>query len=212
MAEYGALPNPFLRSGSRSGELEERLATEGLTPRGYHLLIARIEPENQIHLAIEAVRLRAKEERLPLLVVGDFDLSPYGKKLAQDLPAGVRLLGSIYDTDRLMALRAGARSYVHGHTVGGTNPSLLEAMAAGNACICHDNDFNRNATDGQAAFFSNAESLATHLRWLEGDAPELDLMRDAVLKRWSEQYRWEQIAEKYARIFNELLSTSGSLS
>jgi glycosyltransferase involved in cell wall biosynthesis len=203
VAEYGALPNPFL--ADRRAELAQVLRRENLETRSYHLVVARIEPENQIREIIEGYSRVAGQLSSPILVVGDCTASQYGRDLIAGAPPGVSFLGPIYDTERLDALRAGALTYVHGHTVGGTNPSLLEAMAAGNLCICADNVFNRSTTDSQGLFFASSEGLGQHLQAAEEQLQAFDDFRSNVMERWCSNYTWDLIAEKYARMFSALL-------
>lgn len=203
VAEYGALENSFLTL--RSGDLGRILKRDGVVPREYHLVVARIEPENQIREIVEGFRIAAPHLRLPLLIVGDCTANKYGRDLMSGAPPSVSFLGSMYDGERLDALRAGACSYVHGHTVGGTNPSLLEAMASANLCICHENVFNRSTTGGHALFFKDPDDLGAHLVTAESGASSLERMRAAVQVRWQENYTWKLIAGKYAAIFRTLL-------
>ncbi|MDE0905498.1 MAG: DUF1972 domain-containing protein [Planctomycetota bacterium] len=210
VAEYGALENPFMNQ--RRGDLKQVLSGDGLEHRGYHLVVARIEPENLIREIVEGYRLVASRLRWPLLIVGDCTASPYGRELMSGAPASVSFLGSVYDAERLHALRAGACSYVHGHTVGGTNPSLLEAMASASMCICHENEFNRATTDGDGLFFENAEDLGAHLVASEQPSNAQERMRAAVMTRWQNNYTWELIAGKYAAIFGTLLERGGGRS
>ena len=205
VAEYGALPNPF--SSDRSTELARVLRRECLEPRSYHLVVARIEPENQLRQIVEGYRLASAQLCKPILVVGDCTVSQYGRDLIARAPLGVSFLGPVYDTEQLDALRAGALTYVHGHTVGGTNPSLVEAMAAGNLCICADNVFNRSTTGGQGLFFKSPEQLGQHLQAAEGQSEAFDGFRMAVMDRWRTNYTWELIAEKYAAMFSILLAS-----
>jgi glycosyltransferase involved in cell wall biosynthesis len=203
VAEYGALENPFLTH--RSGDLGQILKRDEVGPRAYHLVVARIEPENQIREIVEGFRSAAPHLHLPLLIVGDCTANRYGRDLMGGAPPSVSFLGSVYDGERLDALRAGACSYVHGHTVGGTNPSLLEAMASASLCICHDNVFNRSTTGEQALFFKGPQDLGAHLVTAESQAIPLERMRAAVKIRWQENYTWKLIAGKYAAIFRTLL-------
>src|SRR5512139_285081 len=113
------------------GPDDAKLAEAGLTPGGFHLVVARFEPENHVHLAVEGYR--ASGATKPLIVVGS---APYSDgytarlhELAGDDPR-IRFMGGVWDQDLLDSLYAGALTYVHGHSVGGTNPSLLRAMGA----------------------------------------------------------------------------------
>ncbi len=207
VAEYGARPNPFL--GGKCADLTDRLRREGLTRDGYFLVVARLEPENQVHDLVEGYRLLGKPE-FPLVVVSNLPSSRYAQRLVANPPPGARFLGTVFDSDRLLALRAGARAYLHGHRVGGTNPSLLEAMASGPPCICSDNVFNRETTAGAALFFRDAKEVSERLgRALQGEDSFRELGRRA-LDRWRAHYTWDRIAGKYAEAFRELLRQRGT--
>lgn len=141
----------------------EPLAQYGVTPQGYFLVIARIEPENNIEVIINGYL--KSSSTLPILIVGSKSTRFFGK-LAAKLPDdnNIRFVGGIYDKPALDTLRQHALIYLHGHSVGGTNPSLLEAMASGAFISAHENEFNRSVLEDNALFFSNEEVLAGHFR------------------------------------------------
>ena len=128
-----------------------RLAELNLTAGGYHLVVARFEPENHV---LEAVHgYRESTETRPLVVVGSAPYSQwYVDRVHQAALRDPRIIftGGIYDAELLDQLYAHARTYVHGHSVGGTNPSLLRAMGAGAPVLAYDVEFNREVTAGQA--------------------------------------------------------------
>lgn len=135
LIRYGA---PILEDAPTAGI--EKLS---LTPGGYHLIVARFEPENHVREIVEGYA--ASTAKLPLIVVGS---APYAAEYTQAITAiadsdeRIRLLGGVYDQDLLDALYAHAHTYLHGHSVGGTNPSLLRAMGAGTATTAYDVGFN----------------------------------------------------------------------
>ncbi len=131
----------------------------GLEPDRYLVSIARIEPDNNILTLVEAFSRRPRGLRL--VVLGTLNVgNPYHRAVEAAASAEVLFPGAIYEAEPVQALRVHARAYLHGHTVGGTNPSLVEALWAGNAVIAHDNPFNRGtAGDGQF-YFSDAETAA----------------------------------------------------
>ena len=157
----------------------------GLQPGEYALVIARLVPENHVRIAAEALSSLA-----PVVVVGPFD-NPEGRAL-QQLP-NVRLLGGQFDAGLLDSLRAHCGLYIHGHSAGGTNPSLLQAMAAGCAIAAHDNAFNRGILGDSVHYFTAEgahEALAT--AWTQRGT----LPRDhrATLDRG---YRWPVVVAQY---------------
>ncbi|MFC4911009.1 DUF1972 domain-containing protein [Actinomadura gamaensis] len=195
---YGA---PILESPDTA-----KLAEAGYKPGEFHLVVARFEPENHVHLAIEGYRRSAA--RRPLVVVGS---APYAdeytarlRELAGDDPR-ITFLGGVWDQDLLDALYAGALTYVHGHSVGGTNPSLLRAMGAGASVLAYDVNFNREVLGEDAGrFFGDPASLAREIELAEAD-PGLaaDRGREAR-KRASERYVWDDVARHYERLCEDL--------
>lgn len=135
----------------------EILARYELEKNNYDLVIARMEPENHIEMIIEGVQ-NASSSR-PLIVIGKTE-NAYGRELKSTYStAKVRFLGGVYDQNMLNTLRHYSRLYFHGHSVGGTNPSLLEAMAAGALIAAHDNVFNRFVLKNNAFYFSSTLEL-----------------------------------------------------
>jgi glycosyltransferase involved in cell wall biosynthesis len=167
---------------------------------GFHLIIARPEPENQIRLLLGGWAAAGKG--LPMLVIGDFASTDYGRALIADFP-DARFVGPVYDAAVLNALRRRASTYLHGHSVGGTNPSLIEAMAAGGLVVAHDNPFNRWVLGEGGLFFSDAAGLARIL----GDAPEGAVrarMIEAAAERCRADFLWPHILAEYTAIVEDL--------
>lgn len=168
----------------------------------YWLVVARLEPENNIHVIIEGF-LKSKSRR-PLVIVGDPTSESYMKGL-KDLVRGytskVLMLGSIYDNDILNILRQNCFAYIHGHSVGGTNPSLLEAAILKNIILAHDNEFNREVCGDFAIYFSNSDDLKDKIQLIEKSLTNYKLkmkLYDAVKKRYS----WTKIVNEYKSLFN----------
>src|SRR5690606_29561686 len=127
-----------------TGTGHDRLAELDLEPGGYHLVVARFEPENHVDVIVEGYVGSAAT--LPLVVVGSAPYAHEHTRRIETLAAGdprVRLLGGVWDQELLDQLYAGALTYLHGHSVGGTNPSLLRAIGGGTATIAYDVGFNR---------------------------------------------------------------------
>jgi glycosyltransferase involved in cell wall biosynthesis len=183
-----------------------KLAEAGYAPGEYHLVVARFEPENHVHVAVEGYR-RSEASR-PLVVVGS---APYAdeytrqvKELAGDDPR-IRFLGGVWDQDLLDALYAGALTYLHGHSVGGTNPSLLRAMGAGASVVAYDVNFNREVLGEEAGrFFGDAESLAYQIEVAEADPGAAADRGSAARKRAAERYVWDDVATAYERLCEDL--------
>jgi len=141
--------------GPAANDRPEALEELGLQANDYAIAVARLEPENSMLEIVSGWSLRARGHKL--IVVGDIaSVAPrWADQLRSAASDEVFFAGALYDADRLATLRRGALVYLHGHRVGGTNPSLLEAMAAGNAVVAHDNDFNRQVAADGALYFND---------------------------------------------------------
>ncbi|MGK6322997.1 DUF1972 domain-containing protein [Sphingomonas sp. DT-51] len=162
---------------------------------GYALSVARIEPENNSHLILEACAQAA----FTLVAVGNWDKSDYGRELKQryaDHPQ-LLLLDPVYDVADLAGLRAGAAVYVHGHSVGGTNPSLVEAIYHHNRLLAYDCAFNRSTLGQAGSYFKDVSAL----RVLLSD-PTSGMVRAADLATLKERYRWHRIVSAYVHVLN----------
>lgn len=198
-AEFG-VPTELIRYGAPilEGAPTHGIQGLGLEPGGYHLVVARFEPENHVLEIVEGYR--ASDARLPLVVVGS---APYAAEYTQRIHAAadgdprIRLLGGVYDQDLLDALYVHARTYVHGHSVGGTNPSLLRAMGAGTAVIAYDVNFNRETLGEQGWFFSDAAGLPRVLDAVEADAEQVDRLAHAVREDARTRFTWDGVAAEY---------------
>ena len=196
---YGAKPLDKLAT--------QALRMHGVAPFDYYLLIARMEPENNIETIIDGYLLAGDDAR-PFLVVGR-TTTRYGRRLEKKYRSKphVRFLGPIYDYDALSSLRAHAALYFHGHSVGGTNPSLVEAMATHALVAAHDNPFNRAVLDGSAFYFADAEGVAAILR---SDTAAVRRRYVAANRaKVDAVYNWEKVARQHIDAFNEVLSRGG---
>ena len=166
----------------------------------YAIAVCRIEPENHVHLILEAF---SRANSLPLVFLGNWDNSEYGKDLRRRYEGkpGLLLLDPVYEPRRLYALRSNAALYVHGHSSGGTNPSLVESMSLGLPVIAYDVVFNRATTEEQAAFFDSTASLVSVLENIE--ALDLPANGRRMLELAQRRYSWAIIAEKYATLFGQ---------
>ena len=130
-----------------------------LEPGRYAILVARPEPENSI---LDIVKAYSIEKRgIPLIILGDFkpDDNRFHNMVMDAANKEILFPGAIYDQPAVQALRYYARYYIHGHRVGGTNPSLVEALGAGSAVLAHGNRFNRWVTGNQQIYFSSRTAV-----------------------------------------------------
>ena len=184
-----------------------RLSELELEPGGFHLLVARFEPENHVLDAVHA--FRESSETRSFIVVGS---APYAQWYIDKVHAAsrndprIRFTGGIYDTELLDQLYAHARSYIHGHSVGGTNPSLLRAMGAGAAVLAYDVEFNREVTAGNALFWPDADALTAAIDTVAqpGFDTELARMGKAGQARVREAYQWDAVADEYEAMLERL--------
>ncbi len=184
------------------------LARWGLSSGRYLTLVARAEPENSI---LEIVRAYAARPRgMPLVVLGSYrPEDAYHARVQASAGPEVRFIGPIYDKPALQQLRAHALGYLHGHRVGGTNPSLVEALGAGNAVFAHDNVFNRWVAGTGAAYFSDVDSLDRALTAALASPATLQSMRSASLRRHAEAFTVAAVMGQYTALLGRWADGSG---
>ena len=179
----------------------------GLDPGNYLTLIARPEPENSV---LEVVRgFSARPRGMKLAVLGKYsDSHPFHRAVRAAASDEVVFVGAIYDKPVVQALRFHSAAYVHGHQVGGTNPSLVEALAAGNAVIAHDNRFNRWVADEAAIYFNGAEGFDLALTQLLADSHRWQALRAAAVRRFEGGLQWDTILGQYEQLLEGFLPTA----
>ncbi|KWW37238.1 glycosyltransferase involved in cell wall biosynthesis [Cupriavidus metallidurans] len=200
MIAYG-VDDDALEPGDRSSLSHPLL--DQYPDQSFSLVVARPEPENQIHVTLDAFERSSK--KYPMVVLGNFEINDYGRQLRAKHP-DVHFAGGVYNAPVLNELRRRSSLYIHGHSVGGTNPSLIEAMAAGALLVAHENPFNRWVMGGNASglFFTGAEDLAAHLD--NPPAPEVRAkMIAAARQRCVEQFLWRRILDEYDDVVARLL-------
>jgi len=191
MIPYGAGVNEAINPGERTDAILSRSQKEA-----YFLLVARPEPENQVHVILGAYK--ASRRRAPFWVIGDFSRTQYGRALMVQHPE-VEFLGPIYSGGVLNDLRRNCLLYFHGHSVGGTNPSLIEAMAAGSLICAHDNVYNRWVLDAGGVYFKTADDAKRHMddESLQG---QRDLFVARALDACAQKFRWEDVLAAYEQV------------
>ncbi len=179
----------------------DRLAEHGLAEDSFLLVVARLVPENNIALILDAHKASGTE--LPLVVVGSgtYD-DALQHRLANTAGTGrVRWFGHVSDQELLGQLWAHCRLYLHGHSVGGTNPGLLQAMAHGAAIQALDTVYNREVLlDDDFLFPADAGRLASKLRGLVGDAQRRQELRERALRRVKAAYGWAEVLDRYEEV------------
>ena len=175
-------------------------------PYGYNLLIARMEPENSIEIILDGVC--SSHSAQPFLVVGNPNGNDFGRYLVRKYAheTRIRFLGAIYNLKILNNLRYYSNLYFHGHTVGGTNPSLLEAMASNSLICAHNNEFNNSILGNEAFYFSTKQEATTLI--------DSNIMKEifsgylqANLRKIETLYLWEKIIKDYEIAFQQYVNS-----
>lgn len=191
---YGA---PILEDGK-----SDRLAELDLEPGKYHLVVARFEPENHVHLIVEGYARSGA--RYPLIVVGS---APYADEYTSRVRSlgndQVRFIGGVWDQELLDQLYANSLVYWHGHSVGGTNPSLLRAMGAGAATNAFDVNFNREVLGEAGRYFNGAAAVPALVTEAENDPAEAEL-RGKQSREDAAAYDWDRVADGYEELCRDL--------
>lgn len=167
------------------------------------MMVGRLEPENSI---LTIVRAYARSNLpVPLLVVGtlDPDRNPYHRELVAAASENVKFVGAIYDQTKLRCLRFYTRLYIHGHRVGGTNPSLVEALGGAGAVLAHDNHFNRWTAGPTAAYFADEDECEDRLTAILGDKRQQELMKLGSQLQHKRLFTWEQVLGEYEDLIDE---------
>lgn len=178
----------------------------GLKEDGYILLIARLEPENNIEMAIKGY-LKSNMTDKPLIIVGKTN-TPHGKYLVETYgnESKVKFVGGIYNFDKLNSVRHFSYAYFHGHSVGGTNPSLLEAMASDCFILAHDNIFNRAVLKDNAVYYSSSEQVVSVLNRMDDIVVQhKNLYIANNLEEIRVEYSWEKLVDEHEKYFEWLL-------
>ena len=192
---YGA--HPF------SSPDESVLTSYNVTKGNYNMVMARFEPENNIDMVLEGVAVC--EDQMTILVIGNHN-TKYGSYLKNKFSAhhNIMFVGGIYNLQHLNNLRHFSNVYFHGHSVGGTNPSLLEAMASNALIAAHENDFNRGILMENAHYFSSAEAVKNILSTIKKN-DNLQMVQNnfnAIVN----DYNWDKINGEYLQLFEKCLS------
>lgn len=177
-------------------EDESLLQEYGVKKHDYFILMARMAAENNIEMILDG--FHASDTDKKFLVVGSVE-NKFGRYLVQKFKTDDRIVftGGIYNhPQKIHSLKIYSNLYFHGHSVGGTNPSLLEAMASRSLIAAHDNPFNRAVLHQDAFYFSSAEDVTAIIKNNIRDGREMPMINNN-LRRIKDQFSWEKVIKKY---------------
>jgi glycosyltransferase involved in cell wall biosynthesis len=186
----------------------EILENYNVQPNQYNMILARLEPENNIETILDGIVLSQTET--PILVIGNHE-TQFGIYLKEKFKntTAIRFLGAVYNMHHLDNLRYYANIYFHGHSVGGTNPSLLEAMASKALIVANDNDFNKAILKANAYYFSTADDVKNlTLRIKKND--NLQFIENNFLAI-AQEFNWNLINGQYLQLFEKSISENQQL-
>lgn len=174
----------------------------GIALKKYAFKVCRIEPENNLDMILEAF----SQLSYPLVIVGNWNNSLYGIDLRQRYLeySNLHLVDPIYEQKQIDELRGNCGLYIHGHSVGGTNPSLVEAMNLGLCCLVYDVSYNRETTENEAYYFKDVPSLKRLVNSFKGEENK-KLALDCGLRMFKiaqRRYRWSVIIDNYCKIID----------
>ncbi len=191
----------YIPYGARVFENADKSSLEEfqVSPENYYLLIARMEPENNIETILNGYC--QSQSKLPFIVIGSIDKS-YGSHIKKQFNRkGIRFLGAVYNQEALSNLRFYSKMYFHGHSVGGTNPSLLEAMASSALICAHNNIFNKSILGSDALYFNNSSQISSIIN--NGEVDRKMMIENNLLKV-REKYSEPEINSSYEKLFLSL--------
>jgi len=165
------------------------------TDDGFALALCRIEPENNVEMILDAFSRTSKK----LKFVGNWESSEFGRMMRHRYQsnANIDLIDPIYDIEQLSKLRSSCSLYVHGHSAGGTNPSLVEMMHFGKTILCFDCEYNRASTEDGAIFFGDSSVLA-HTINSSNFVNNGKLMLEIAQRR----YTWDEVRNQYFKLLS----------
>lgn len=177
-------------------ECQQILNKYSIGESNYAFSVCRIEPENNVHITLEAF----KKSKKNILFVGNWQRSEYGQNLFKTYGQyeNIHLIDPVYDLNTLYVLRKCCSVYIHGHSAGGTNPSLVEAMFFKKPIIAFDVVYNRETTENKATYFKDVVGLISCLQCSDADLKNnADCMYEIAQRR----YKWNIIAKQYEALY-----------
>ncbi|AUC74749.1 DUF1972 domain-containing protein [Olleya sp. Bg11-27] len=179
------------------------LESYNVTSYKYNMLIARFEPENNLETILDGASLADKKETF--LVVGKHDANEFGEYLKKKYidHKNIRFIGGVYNLEHLNNLRHFSNLYFHGHSVGGTNPSLLEAMASTTLIIANDNVFNKAILNEDAFYFTDKNEVAKYIDTINKEEYQDKITNN--FKKIEDTFNWNKINNQYLKLFLKAL-------
>lgn len=194
----------------RGSEQPEMIRALNVAPREYFLIVSRLIPENSLEVMLHGFRRSRTPKQL--IVVGGANYRDAFHARLRDIAASddrIRLVGHVHDQALLTELWCNCCAYLHGHSVGGTNPALLRAMGYGSCVLALDTVFNREVLADTGRFFANdAPAVTTLLDEIDADPDQAATFRERAPRRILERYTWEQITDAYDGLFRSVVSGS----
>ncbi|HKH61197.1 MAG TPA: DUF1972 domain-containing protein [Flavitalea sp.] len=182
-----------------------RLSGLGIAPKCYFLLIARMEPENNVELILRGYL--QSSQPCPIVLIGSVK-NKFGKYLRERyVSPNIRFVGAVYDSDMINNVRYFSSLYFHGHSVGGTNPSLLEAMACQCNIAAHENIFNKNILTNSAYYFSTENDIVRIIAE-QRDEETMTQRKESNLDKIRNTFNWNNIIDEYEKVFLDFSNQS----
>lgn len=204
-ARYGSLSRIIEYGADHTLEVKPTIQDKEAYPfvkLPYALKVCRIEPENNVHVVLEAFKYLPKRT---MVVIGNWNNSEYGRNLREEYGKckNIILLDPIYNQRTLDMIRGNALVYIHGHSAGGTNPSLVEAMYLGLPIIACGVSYNKTTTEGKALYFRNVEELKEIIE--RTNIATYKIIANSMKSIAGRRYTWSVIAKKYHYLVLEAL-------
>lgn len=195
LIEYGGDQAKIVKDDAK---LKEKY---GLNPQDYVFKVARIEPENNIETILKAFSELPEEK---LILVGNWNRSEFGRRLRSEYKdyANIRMLDPIYEPEEINLLRSNCKIYIHGHSAGGTNPSLVEAMNLGLPIIANGVIYNKETTEHKALYFHDKDSLKSLVQELSRNGEKRHQLGQDMLEIGKRRYTWKRIVGLYENLYS----------
>lgn len=204
LKNYNILPELIAYGADHTIENKlNRIPRKNIFKKPYALVICRLEPENNLEMIIDAF---IRFNKLNLIIIGRTDTN-YGNFILQRYKnyKKINFIGGVYNLQKLYDYRKNATIYIHGHSVGGTNPSLVEALSFNNVIYAHDNPYNRNTTFNKIIYFKNSHDLLRKLRKRYFIDKKINITQH-YKKIINQNYLWRIIGRKYQSLFEDILN------